>query len=31
MTELRGIKQNNESVENYTRRFRNILRIATRG
>jgi hypothetical protein len=31
MTELRRIKQNNESVEDYTRRFRNILRIATRG
>jgi hypothetical protein len=31
MIELRRIKQNNESVEDYTRRFRNILRIATRG
>jgi hypothetical protein len=31
MIKLRKIRQNNESVEDYTRRFRNILRIATRG
>jgi hypothetical protein len=32
MMELKRIKQDNdESVEDYTRRFRNILRIATRG
>ena len=32
MTELANIKQGmNESIENYTARFRSILRIATRG
>jgi hypothetical protein len=32
MTELTRIKQKtNESVEEYTRRFRSILRIVTRG